>query len=987
MCVCLCVWRGRRQTLNCGKGYFVTFSNFFQMMANEDVQPELAIANIRAVNEDDKGKEIGISENNSNEDQVRKKCSEEDSVEQVPNYVTTLAKNELNIRNSDRTTEAGDAQDDTALKTQDKGELDEKVPEAVDDPPDSFFDGLLEEDFLDSLAVVDAWNPDADGSCGSNSDEQQENDTRRGKGGWSRHSPSESKRKYELINKHSVSKGGRVYSDHRRSRDDSSRKDGRRHAGTLVDVKQDSRERSVGRTVERRRKISIEEYLREVQRRHQLIRDRDRERYADRRERDSRYRRDKKSREKDAEKNIRGGVGDGSSSSRDNNDKSVERSIQKCDKGRGHRYSYQYRLSNRGRTSDKSGEERKSDLQGVSVDGKDGMLQNIEDGSRREDITDESFRKEKSSDNMANKEIHIGSVCKERDMEKEMSHGPSDFPEGETGDQNHMVTRPNNSSLSDKKLDTCIKELDDLVPPGTESDFILPTKDEAVEFKKGNNTRVKEESEFGIVNDKDLLSGDWKSFRNPVIKTGSLEKEIHVVIEKSADHKVLEGIKSKEDPSCTTSQRPHKEVEILDSSRERKWRRSVSCSSERGKSSASGSKRKRDYLDEERKRIPQNISSEEKKRNSTSLEKKHVATRVKSELDETVRKRKLYRSDSGENCSRSRSREKWQHHSDPHRLKRRKSDQNDTRRSRSGSRGKKHELSVGRERVERSRSQDKQYRRTQNDTRRSRSGSRGKEHALFPEQQSMGRSRDQDKQYRKPSSAERWQSDIDEQRFKRKNDVHYESRRLVRSVTRDKERDSSIPIRKLRSHSRDREYRNVTSKYRDMQERPRRSVSQEVEKKRASLKSRQSQSWGKYKRTTPDLSPVSAGRMSLSSSISFELSPSPPERERRRLSRSLSREQRRRECRSYRGSSLSPVSSRLAFSRSDSCVSLSLSEESYYKRQPRRKRSPFWKEIERKFAKDFHNNMYEKPAVYPLPSEVGPAHHGVSTSSLFLIII
>ena len=961
-------------------------------MANEVVHHELAVANIRAENEDDKGKDTGLSENSSNEDQLRKKCSEEDIAEQVPNYVTTHAKNELNIRNSDLTTEARDPQDDTAQKTQDKSELDEKIPEAVDDPPDSFFDGLLEEDFLDSLAVVDAWIPDADESCESNADEQQENNSRRGKTGRNRELPSESKRKNESNNKHSVSKGERESSDRRRSRDYSSRKDGRRHAGTSLEVKQDSRERSVGRTVERSRKVGIDEHLREVQRRHKHVRDRDREKCVDRRERDSRNRRDRKSREKDAEKNIQGGGGGASSSSsRENNDKSVERSIQKCDKGRGHRYSYQYRVSNRETTSDKSGKERKSDLQSPCMDGKDGVLQNIKDNSRREDVTDESLRKEKSSDiKMANKEIQLGSVHKEHDVEKEMSHGPSDVTEGETGNQNHMVTRPNNSALSDTKLDTCIKELDDLVPPGTESDFILPTKDEAVEFKKENITRVTEEPEFGIVNDKDLLSGDWKLFRHPVIKTEIAEKEIHVASGKSADHKVLEGIKSEKDPSCTTSQRPHKEAERLDSSRERKRRRSGSSSSERGKSSASGSKKKRDHLDEERKRNSQNISSEEKKRNSASLENKRGAARGKSELDETGRKRKLYGSDSGKTNTRSRSREKWQHHSDPHRLKRKKGDQNDTRRSRSGSRGKKRELSVGRERMGRSRSRDRQYRKTQNDIRRSRSGSRGKERELFLEQESMGRSRYQDNQYRKASSADRWQSGINEQRFKRKNDVRNESRRLVRSVSRDKECDSSLPKRKLRSHSRDREYSNVSSKYRNLQERPRRSMSQEVEKKRSSLKSRRSLSWDKYKRRTPDLSPLSAGRMSLSSSISFELSPSPAERERRHLNlcRSLSRERRRHDCRrSYRGSSFSPLSSRLTFSRSGSYVSLSLSDESYYRRQPKRKRSPFWKEIERKFAKDFHSSMYTQPAVYPLPSEVGPTHHGVSTSFFFHFIV
>jgi len=230
-------------------------------------------------------------------------------------------------------------------------------------------------------------------------------------------------------------------------------------------------------------------------------------------------------------------------------------------------------------------------------------------------------------------------------------------------------------------------------------------------------------------------------------------------------------------PHILTVSRPHKEAERLDYSSERKRRRSGSISSERGKSSASVSKKKRDHLDEERKRKPQNNSTEEMKRNSASLEKKRGAARVKSELDETGRKRKLYGSDSGKNSTRSRSREKWQRHSDPHRIKRKKGDQNDTRQSRSGSRGKKHDVSVGRERMGRSRSRDRLYRKTQNDTRRSRSGSRGKERELFLEQESLGRSRDQDNQYRKASSAERWQSDINEQRFKRKNDIHNESRR------------------------------------------------------------------------------------------------------------------------------------------------------------------------------------------------------------------
>jgi hypothetical protein len=977
-------------------------------MANEVVECELALMNIRDVNEDGKGKEIGIIENNSNEDQVRKKHSEKDSVEQ-PNYVSASVENELNIKNCGLMTEAGDTQDDTALKTSDKCELDDKMPEAVDDPPDSFFDGLLEEDFLDSLAVIDAWNPDADESCGSDAGEQKESNTRRGESARNRQSPSESKRKdrEKSISKHSKSKGGRVYSDHRRSRDRSSRNDDRRHARTSVEMKRASRERSAGRTVERKDKVSIDEYLRDVQRRYQLARDISRGRNAARKERDGRdndeksqhrrvkdtrdstekstHRRDRKSREKDTEKNINADGGGG----RENIDKSVERSVRRDDKDRVHRHSYQHSVSNRERTSDRSEKERKSNLEGLCVDGKGGVLQNLKDISTREDITNESLRKEESSDiNVANKDVQVGSVHKEHDMVKEMSHGASEMTAGETGDKNHLVTKPNNPTLNDTKLDTCIKELDDLVPPGTESDFILPTKDEADEFKKENNRKVKEEPEFGIVNDKDHSSGDQKSLGLPMIKTESTKEEIHVASKTNAEHKILEGVKSEKDPSYTTSQRPRQETERRDSSHERKRRWSRSSRSEMGRSSASGSKRKCDRSDEEWKRKPQNSASEENKRNSTSLEKEFGAARVKSELDETVRKRRLYGSDRGENCSRSRSREKWQYHCSPHRLKGRKDDQSDTRRSRSGSRSKIRELSVGRERMGRSRSRERQYRKTQNDTRRSRSGSRDKQRELFLERESMGRYRDQDSQYRKASSAERWQSDIDEERLKRKNDVHNEIRSLVRSVSRDKERDSSLPIRILRSHSRDREYRNASSKYRDRQGRHRRSVSRELERKRSLGKSRRSPAWVKNKRRTPDLSPVSTGRMSLSPSISFELSPSPPERERRHLSRSLSRERRGREYRrSYRGSSFSPVSSRSSCSRSDSFVSLSLSDESYYRRQPRRKRSPFWKEIERKFAKDFHSSTYNQSTVYPLPSAVGPTHHEVSTNTFFFRIM
>jgi hypothetical protein len=939
-------------------------------MANEVVQNELAVASIVAVNEDDKDKD---------------------------------AKNELNNGNSDVTTVGGDTQDDTALKAQDKLELDEQMLEAVDDPPDSFFDGLLEEDFLDSLAVVDAWNPENDDSCGSNADEQQEKNSGRGRNGRNRQSPSESKRKNESMSKHSSSKGGRVSSDRKRSRDDSSRKDDRRRAGTSVEVKRDSRERSAGRTADKSKKAGIGKHLRDVQKRYKDVRDRDRDRRdTDRKERDSRYRRDRKSREKDAErksrekdaerrsrekdaekkskekdaeKNVRGSGG----SSRENNDKSVERSIEKCDKGRGHRHSNQCRVSNRRKTSDKTKKERKSDLPVISVDG---VLQNVQDNSRRDDVRGEGFRKEKSSDiNVGNKEIRIRSVHKEHDTKKEISLGPSHVTKVEKGDQNHMFTRPHNSALNDTKLDTCIKELDDLVPPGTESDFLLPTKDEAVEIKKETNSLVKVKSEFGIVIDTDILSEDWKSFRHPITKTDRAEKEVHIANERSADHKVLEGIKSEKDSSCTTSQRSHKEAERFDSSREMKRRRSGSCSSERGRSSASQSKKRRDRLDEETKRKPRNSSSEEKKRNSTSLEKKLGAVRVKSKRDEKVRRKTLYGSDSGKDRSRSRSRDTWQHHSELHRLERKKVDKNDTRRSRSGSRGKKRALSVGRERTGRSRSRDRQYKKTLNDTRRSRSGSRGKERELFLEQDSMGRS-----QSKKASSAERWQSDIDAHILKRKKDVRNEGRRLVRSVSRDKERDYSLPLRKLRSHSRDREYGDVSSKYQDMQGRPRRSVSLEVEK-RSPLKSRQSLSWDKYKRRTPVLSPISAGRVSVSPSISFELSPTPPEREWRHLTRSPSRERRRRESRSYRGASFSPHSGRLTVSRSASDVSLSLSDESYYRRQPKRKRSPFWKEIERKFAKDFQNNVFNQPAVYPMPSEVGPTDHGVSTRSFSLLII
>ena len=968
-------------------------------MANEVVERELAIANIRSENEGDKAKEIGINEDNSSEDQVMKKCNEEGSVEKIPNFVCTSAKDELNVRNSDLTTEARDTQDDTAQKTLNTVELDESLLEANDDPPDSFFDGLLEDDFLDSLAVVDAWNPDADESCGSDAGEKETNH-RTGEGHRSRASESRRKDREESVSKNSINKDGREYSDQRRSGAHSSRNYDRRHARTSVEIKRDSRERSVGRSVPRREKIGIGEYLREVQRRHQRVRDRSRERYAARREGGSRdidgksphrrvkdnrdstersiQRRDRKSREKDTEKNIHGGSS--SSTSRENKDRSVERSIRKDHKST---------VSDRDRSSDRSVKEKKLDLQGLCVDGKDGALQNLKDISKRENIINENRKEEESSDvNVAKKEIKIESVCKEHGVEKEMSPGAPDVTEEETGEQNHMVTKSNNANLNDTKLDTCIKELDDLVPPGTESDFILPTKDETDEFKKENNTRVKEEPEFGILIDKGLSSGDRKSSRHPAIKTESSRKNIYTAGKRNSEDETFDTVKTEKYSLCTASQQPHKEAERVDSSYDRRRRRSGSSRSERGKSSASGSKRNCDHLDEERKRKLQNSSSDEKKRNSTSLEKEFGAARVKGELDEPVRKRRLYESSSGENRSRSRSREKWQYHSDLHRLKRRKDEWNVTSRSRSRSRGRRRELSVGRERVGRSRSRDKQYRKTQSDTRRSRSGSRDKQHESFLERESMGRSRDRDSQYRKTSSTERWQSDLDAQRSKRKNVVQNESRRLERSVSRDKERDSSLSMRILRSRSRDREYRNASSKYRDRQGRPRRSVSQEVARKRLSLKGRRSLSWDKQKRRTPELSSVSAGHMYLSPSISFELSPS-PERERRRLSHSVSRERRSRECRrSYRGSSFSPVSSRSTFSRSDSFVSLSLSDESYYRRQPRRKRSPFWKELERKFARDVHTSTYNQSAVYCLPSAVGQTHPEVSTSSvLFLTIL
>jgi hypothetical protein len=420
-----------------------------------------------------------------------------------------------------------------------------------------------------------------------------------------------------------------------------------------------------------------------------------------------------------------------------------------------------------------------------------------------------------------------------------------------------------------------------------------------------------------------------------MVKPERQGKEICIINEKNDEHKMLERNEN-EKALCTAGQEPHREAKRGNSPHERKRRRSGSNRSER-RSSASRSRRY-GHLDEERRRKWLKSSSEERKRHSSSLERMFEASRMKNEqFNELLRKTRLLGSGREENFLRSRSRERWQHRSD--RLKR-KDDQNDIRRSRSGSRGKQYELSEGQERMRRSASRDKEFWRA--------------------------------------SSAERWQPSIDAQRSNRKMDVENNSRRSVRSLSRDKQHESSLPIRISRSRSRDREHNN---EYRDRRERSRKSLSQEVEKQRSLMKSRRSPSWDRNKHRALDLSPLSAGHMSVSPSISFDLSSISEREPKRRFSRSFSRERRNYEYRRSHRGSCSPRSNGSAFSPSDSFVSLSsVSDDSRYRR--RRKRSPFWKELERQFSKDLHKSYYTQSAGYS-SSAAGTAHLEVQYKLIF----
>jgi hypothetical protein len=930
-------------------------------MADEAGEHELAhaVEKIGRDNEGNKGKESD-SENNAIVEQVRKQHTEEDSIEQTPN-VNTNIENELNVRNSNLIVE-GRGTDDTAVQTSEKSNPDEIMSEDIEEPSDSFFDGFLTDEFLDSLAVVDAWDPDADGSCESDAETKREED------GNNRQLASENKIKDrdKTISKDSENKSKSDKSCHRRSGDHSSRSDSRRRDKASRETKHRSKER----TAHRKDKGDTGEHThsldKDIQKGYKKTRDRSRERRKERNtsrivkcSRDhmerSIHRRDRNSKDRSTERNV----------NKREKDKHIERSVQNDDKNKNivrtsHRYSYQYRISNKERTADNNAKERNSDLRHCVSDacagGESGAVQKRQQSpkevNRREEGSSESHRNGKSFDlNMANKESQRDSIKNYHlekgtsDMVKHVSENR--MTEAVAGNQQYVITKRDNPPLNDTKLDTCIKELADLVPPGTENDFILPTRDEPVkvadDIKKKYITNVKEKPECKTVNN-ELLSEETKnpnvldsekSCKNPMVKSESQDKEICAIGEKNDEDKILEGNESEKASLCTTGQQPHGEVKGVNASHERKRRRSGSNRSEQRRSSASRKRRRR----RQRRKKLLRSSSEEKKRHSSSLERMFEASRMKNEqFNELLRKKRLLESDRGENCPRSQSRERWLYHNDLHRLMG-KYDQNDTRRSRSGSRGNQRELSEGQER--------------------------------------MGRSRSRDRQFRRASSAERWQPSIDTQRPNRKMDVQNNSRRSVRSLSREKQRESSLPIRISRSRSRDREHRN---EYRDRRERSRKSLSIDVEN------SRRSPSWDRNKRRALELSPVSVGRMSLSPSISFELSPISSEREpKRRFSRSRSRERRSHEYRRSHRDSFSPLSSGSTFSRSDSFVSLSsMSDDSHYRRK-RRKRSPFWKELERQFAKDLSRSFYNQSAGYS--SAAGTAHPEVQYKLMFLIIL
>ncbi|XP_021913291.1 uncharacterized protein LOC110826709 isoform X2 [Zootermopsis nevadensis] len=940
-------------------------------MANEAGEQELLHATENTGEEDeDHGKEKGTGRNNQNGEEIGRKYNE-DSVRQTSDGNTDIN----TAADSNVVVEGMDTQGNMAPETSDKLML-----EFIDEPPDGFFDDLLKDDFLDSLAVVDMWNPDADDSCGSDAggkklhkDGRETDDNKR------QTALEDTKIKYTEVSADKSTEGrSRRDSDgHRRKGEHTSQSSSKRHVRTSVETKiKSSRDRSTERKVCRRDKGGSGDRLHSIENVRQKgckrMRERSRERKEDREkvDRNSKqrniYRRERGSRENSSERNIHTrGRGDKEKNMETNistNErvKSTERLVQKEDRSRNidrvsRRYSYQYRVSNKVSTADVSAKRKKCGLRlGVSDVGVEG------------DVSSESIRKGKNSDtDVANRETQIESIHKEHNLEKEMSQGiPGMVRHGAenrvisevAGSQSHAITNLNNPPLNSTKLDTCIKELDDLVPPGTEDSFILYARDEAADV-----------NEFEAEGNKDAMSHTMlrseKSSKHLIVGTESANKEIYVISRKIDEHKILDNVESEKVSSCTARLDVHKRTERINYPHERKRRRSESNRSEGRRHASSESKRKHDYLYEERKGRHQKSSCGEKKINSSSLERVCKESRMKNEVfNEQIKNKREY-------SLRSQSREKWQCHSDLHRLKRRGDDQNDPRRSRSGSRDKKHELSVRQERMGRSRSRDRQYRKIENVIRRSHSGIRDKQLKLSLEQERSG-----EKQHRRASSEDRCQSDVAARTLRGKKDVQNYSRRLVRSVSRDRQHKSSLPARMSRSHSRDRQLRTASSKYRDRQGRYRRSGSRARERRRRSLsKSRLSPSCDKFKQRAPNLSPVSVGQMSSSHSLSFDLSLISSDRERwRSSSRSLSRERRSREYRrSYPGSSFSPVSSGSTFSRSGSFVSLSsLSDE---KRQRRRKRSPFWKEMERKFATDLCRNVYDQSTAYAFPSSAGTA--------------
>jgi hypothetical protein len=876
-------------------------------------------------------------------------------MEQTPN-VNTNNENELNIKNNNSNPD--------------------KMTDVIDEPADLFFGGVFTDDFLDSLAVVDAWDPDADDSYESDAETGRSSENKKTHGD------------------ETISKDSEIKSKCDRSGDHGSRSDSRRRDRASVETKHNSKDKTAHRKDEGDTDEQKHSADKDKQEGYEKTRGRSRERgketSRDNKEKNtsrtirgsrdhmerSVHRRDRNGKDRSAERSMFS-----YSSNRENKDesmersvdrkqreKNIERSVQIDDKDKNimrtsNRYSYQYRVNNKERTADVSAKERNCDLRhSVSNAHARGIAEavhkrqeNSKEVNRRDDGSNESQRNEKNPNlNLDNGESHRESI-KNYHLEKGTSDVLKHVSENRMTEivavsQQHMITKCNNPPLNNIKLDTCIKELADVVPPGTENDFIISTKDESVkmveDIKNGCITGAKEKPE---TKKPDVL-GSEKSCKHPMVKSESQDKETCIICEKNDEQKMLERNDSEKASLYTAGQQPHREPRRVDSPHERKRMRSDSKRSV-GRSSASRSTR-HGHLDEGRRRKRLRNSSEENKRHSSSLERMFEASRMRNEqFNEMLRKKRLLASHREENFRRSRSRERWQHHSDLNRSKI-KDDENDSRQSQPGNVVKQHELYEGQERLGRSSSWDKHYRRTLNDIRRSECGSRGKQRELSVGRERLRRSASRDRHLKRASSAERWQPSIDAQRSNRKMDAHYNSRRSVRSLSREKQSESFLPVRISRSRSQDREHRN---EYRDRQERSRKSLSPE-------------------------------GHMPLSPNMSFELSSISSDREpKRRSSHSLSRERRSREYQRSHRDSFSCLSSGSAFSCSDSFVSLSsVSDDSKYRRQ-RRKRSPFWKELERQFTKDLCKSYYNQSAEYS--SGAGTAHYEVQLKLIFFLIL